>query len=157
MPLSESVRQDVSQSIGAKGVALETIEDVRKLEDGIMVQVVQLKYMPLRNETGLKDEESAPSAARGSPAIRVRAPVPANGIGTDENCLSYGFRSLGHWSCAEAPATVFLEEQTSPELCQPIRSGRLRSSPRSAAPTERLAHATRGETAPVIHGPTPLN
>ena len=42
-----------------KGVVLDTIEDVRKLADRIVVQVVQLKRMPLGNETGLKDEERA--------------------------------------------------------------------------------------------------
>lgn len=42
-----------------KGVALDEIDEVRQLADRIMVQVVQLKRMPLGNETGMTDEERA--------------------------------------------------------------------------------------------------
>jgi uncharacterized membrane protein len=46
-----------------KGVAFDSIEDIRKVADRIMVQVVQLKHMPLGNETGMTDEERAKFAA----------------------------------------------------------------------------------------------
>ena len=42
-----------------KAIAFDSIEEVRQLADRIMVQVVQLKRMPLGNETAMEDEERA--------------------------------------------------------------------------------------------------
>ena len=40
-----------------KDVAFDSIEEVRALADRIMVQVVELKRMPLGNETAMENEE----------------------------------------------------------------------------------------------------
>lgn len=40
-----------------KDLAFDSIAEVRQAADRIMVQVVQLKRMPLGNETGMEDEE----------------------------------------------------------------------------------------------------
>jgi uncharacterized membrane protein len=40
-----------------KNLAFDSIDEVRKAADRIMVQVVQLKRMPLGNETAMEDEE----------------------------------------------------------------------------------------------------
>ena len=40
-----------------KDLAFDNIEEVRQAADRILVQVVQLKRMPLGNETALEDEE----------------------------------------------------------------------------------------------------
>jgi uncharacterized membrane protein len=42
-----------------KDVAFDSIDEVRKAADRIMVQVVQLKRMPLGNETAMENEERA--------------------------------------------------------------------------------------------------
>jgi uncharacterized membrane protein len=42
-----------------KAIAFDSIEEVRQLADRIMTQVVQLKRMPLGNETAMEDEERA--------------------------------------------------------------------------------------------------
>ena len=42
-----------------KNLAFDSIDEVRKAADRIMVQVVQLKRMPLGNETAMEDEERA--------------------------------------------------------------------------------------------------
>jgi uncharacterized membrane protein len=42
-----------------KDLAFDSIDEVRKAADRIMVQVVQLKRMPLGNETAMEDEERA--------------------------------------------------------------------------------------------------
>ncbi len=42
-----------------KGVLLESIEDVRRLADRIIVQVVTLKHMPFGNDTAMTAEERA--------------------------------------------------------------------------------------------------
>ena len=42
-----------------KAISFDSIEEVRQLADRIMVQVVQLKRMPLGNETAMEDEERA--------------------------------------------------------------------------------------------------
>jgi uncharacterized membrane protein len=42
-----------------KAIAFDSIEEVRQLADRIIVQVVQLKRMPLGNETAMEDEERA--------------------------------------------------------------------------------------------------
>ena len=46
-----------------KAIAFDSIEEVRQLADPIMVQVVQLKRMPLGNETAMEDEERAKFSA----------------------------------------------------------------------------------------------
>ena len=46
-----------------KDIAFNRIEEVRALAERIMVQVVELKRMPLGNETAMKDEERAEIAA----------------------------------------------------------------------------------------------
>ena len=42
-----------------KDLAFDSIDEVRKAADRIMVQVVQLKRMPLGNETAMEDGERA--------------------------------------------------------------------------------------------------
>jgi uncharacterized membrane protein len=42
-----------------KNLAFDSIDEVRKAADRIMVQVVQLKRMPLGNETAMEDDERA--------------------------------------------------------------------------------------------------
>jgi uncharacterized membrane protein len=42
-----------------KDLAFDSIDEVRQAADRIMVQVVQLKRMPLGNETAMVDEERA--------------------------------------------------------------------------------------------------
>jgi uncharacterized membrane protein len=42
-----------------KDLAFDSIDEVRKAAERIMVQVVQLKRMPLGNETAMEDEERA--------------------------------------------------------------------------------------------------
>ena len=42
-----------------KDLAFDSIDEVRKAADRIMVQVVQLKRMPLGNETAMEDDERA--------------------------------------------------------------------------------------------------
>ena len=42
-----------------KDLAFDSIEEVRQAADRILVQVVQLKRMPLGNETAMEDEERA--------------------------------------------------------------------------------------------------
>jgi len=46
-----------------KDIAFDSIEEVRALADRIMVQVVELKRMPLGNETAMESEERAAFAA----------------------------------------------------------------------------------------------
>jgi uncharacterized membrane protein len=46
-----------------KDIAFNRIEEVRALAERIMVQVVELKRMPVGNETAMKDEERAEIAA----------------------------------------------------------------------------------------------
>jgi uncharacterized membrane protein len=46
-----------------KALAFDSIEEVRQAADRIMVQVVQLKRMPLGNETAMKEEERAKFSA----------------------------------------------------------------------------------------------
>jgi uncharacterized membrane protein len=46
-----------------KDLAFDRIDEVRQAADRIMVQVVQLKRMPLGNETAMEDEERAKSEA----------------------------------------------------------------------------------------------
>lgn len=42
-----------------EAIAFDSIEEVRQLADRIMTQVVQLKRLPLGNETATEDEERA--------------------------------------------------------------------------------------------------
>ena len=42
-----------------KDIAFDSIEEVRALADRIMVEVVELKRMPLGNETAMENEERA--------------------------------------------------------------------------------------------------
>ena len=42
-----------------KAIAFDSIEEVRQLADRIMTQVVQLKRMPLGNESAMEDAERA--------------------------------------------------------------------------------------------------
>ena len=44
-----------------KDIAFNRIEEVRALAERIMVQVVELKRMPLGNETAMKDEDASKS------------------------------------------------------------------------------------------------
>ena len=46
-----------------KDLAFDSIEEVRKAADRILVQVVQLKRMPLGNETAMEDGERAKFSA----------------------------------------------------------------------------------------------
>jgi len=56
-----------------KNLAFDTVAEVRRAADRIIVQVVQLNRMPLGNETAMEDEERAAFDAwitAGKPANR---------------------------------------------------------------------------------------
>ena len=57
MPLRKPVAHDAAGSATAKGVVLESIEDVRRFAPRIMEMVVRKKLMPFGNETAMTEAD----------------------------------------------------------------------------------------------------